>query len=136
MIQRPPISTRTDTRFPYTTLFRSVSGAFRTTKDAKRWASVRKCTSSAASRWSRRAKSDATFIVSRRVRASRIDETSPPWAPRSTPLMKIGRASGREREWQYVQISGVACDLKKTSYQDAPESVCDSIDMNHMTLYH
>src|SRR3546814_5047252 len=51
-----PVSNSTD----------GVSGAFRTTKDAKRWASVRKCTSSAASRWSRRAKYDATFIVSRR----------------------------------------------------------------------
>src|SRR3546814_6467510 len=27
MIRRPPISTRTDTLFPYTTLFRSVAGA-------------------------------------------------------------------------------------------------------------
>src|SRR3546814_20545736 len=27
MIRRPPSSTRTDPRFPYTTLFRSVSGA-------------------------------------------------------------------------------------------------------------
>src|SRR3546814_10027524 len=26
MIRRPPISTRTDTRFPYTTLFRSLPG--------------------------------------------------------------------------------------------------------------
>src|SRR3546814_13464020 len=26
MIRRPPVSTRTDTRFPYTTLFRSVTG--------------------------------------------------------------------------------------------------------------
>src|SRR3546814_1126706 len=28
MIRRPPRSTRTDTLFPYTTLFRSVQGAF------------------------------------------------------------------------------------------------------------
>src|SRR3546814_6268069 len=28
MIRRPPRSTRTDTRFPYTTLFRSTAGAF------------------------------------------------------------------------------------------------------------
>src|SRR3546814_15407436 len=28
MIRRPPISTRTDTLFPYTTLFRSAIGAF------------------------------------------------------------------------------------------------------------
>src|SRR3546814_9910362 len=28
MIRRPPISTRTDTLFPYTTLFRSVAGEF------------------------------------------------------------------------------------------------------------
>src|SRR3546814_14910205 len=28
MIRRPPISTRTDTLFPYTTLFRSVYGVF------------------------------------------------------------------------------------------------------------
>src|SRR3546814_17793522 len=30
MIRRPPRSTRTDTLFPYTTLFRSLLGSFRT----------------------------------------------------------------------------------------------------------
>src|SRR3546814_7879045 len=33
MIRRPPISTRTDTLFPYTTLFRSLSAAFEAIAD-------------------------------------------------------------------------------------------------------
>src|SRR3546814_13601246 len=36
MIRRPPRSTRTDTLFPYTTLFRSLSGGVRYTKETKR----------------------------------------------------------------------------------------------------
>src|SRR3546814_5238672 len=39
MIQRPPISTRTDTLFPYTTLFRSIS---RGTPTAARWSRRRR----------------------------------------------------------------------------------------------
>src|SRR3546814_4453944 len=35
MIRRPPRSTRTDTLFPYTTLFRSNAGLVKTRKDAK-----------------------------------------------------------------------------------------------------
>src|SRR3546814_3457606 len=34
MIRRPPRSTRTDTLFPYTTLFRSVGGPFRQSRHA------------------------------------------------------------------------------------------------------
>src|SRR3546814_8531137 len=36
MIRRPPISTRTDTLFPYTTLFRSCRDAFRATAGVDR----------------------------------------------------------------------------------------------------
>src|SRR3546814_4507311 len=36
MIRRPPRSTRTDTRFPYTTLFRSPSRSMRATHEAAR----------------------------------------------------------------------------------------------------
>src|SRR3546814_6857085 len=36
MIRRPPRSTRTDTRFPYTTLFRSCWGEVRAAKDQSR----------------------------------------------------------------------------------------------------
>src|SRR3546814_6587441 len=38
MIRRPPRSTRTDTLFPYTTLFRSVGGARVTTLKTAVWA--------------------------------------------------------------------------------------------------
>src|SRR3546814_5584206 len=38
MIRRPPRSTRTDTRFPYTTLFRSVDEVFRRGTAARRGA--------------------------------------------------------------------------------------------------
>src|SRR3546814_10449443 len=40
MIRRPPISTRTDTLFPYTTLFRSVGGARHATDDPLEHAAV------------------------------------------------------------------------------------------------
>src|SRR3546814_4859083 len=41
MIRRPPRSTRTDTLFPYTTLFRSLEGAYG--KDNGRWACKARC---------------------------------------------------------------------------------------------
>src|SRR3546814_11094563 len=37
MIRRPPRSTRTDTLFPYTTLFRSVGGQLMTTTEVDNW---------------------------------------------------------------------------------------------------
>src|SRR3546814_13357548 len=37
MIRRPPRSTRTDTRFPYTTLFRSFEGLLDGLDDAGQW---------------------------------------------------------------------------------------------------
>src|SRR3546814_9593741 len=41
MIRRPPRSTRTDTLFPYTTLFRSSKAAFRGDKITRRvWAEI------------------------------------------------------------------------------------------------
>src|SRR3546814_9748512 len=42
MIRRPPRSTRTDTLFPYTTLFRSIIDALRTTKLIRRHALERR----------------------------------------------------------------------------------------------
>src|SRR3546814_3593740 len=40
MIRRPPRSTRTDTLFPYTTLFRSPAGEDRAVADLWRWRSA------------------------------------------------------------------------------------------------
>src|SRR3546814_4565121 len=48
MIRRPPRSTRTDTLFPYTTLFRSWSSASWRTMAAKRMPSARSSSPSAA----------------------------------------------------------------------------------------
>src|SRR3546814_1024357 len=42
MIRRPPRSTRTDTLFPYTTLFRSVRGAAPDAGQARLFAAVRR----------------------------------------------------------------------------------------------
>src|SRR3546814_11337317 len=42
MIRRPPISTRTDTLFPYTTLFRSVSALYKIDPDVSLYATVRR----------------------------------------------------------------------------------------------
>src|SRR3546814_1265885 len=40
MIRRPPRSTRTDTLFPYTTLFRSITAAYRITLPLHGWLKV------------------------------------------------------------------------------------------------
>src|SRR3546814_19414462 len=112
MIRRPPRSTRTDTRFPYTTLFRSWSGG--TVIVAPRHISGK--TRRAARR---RARPE--------VPPRRVSRRS--WAPdrsrrgRSPPRRaEIGRASWRERVCQFEEISVVAESLKKKRHQQ-----CSSI---------
>src|SRR3546814_10987368 len=121
MIRRPPRSTRTDTLFPYTTLFRSPSAGNR----------------SHPSIWYLPAN---PVVIGRRNRiAFRILRWREPAAARIEPaggiiqsgrsaglghgagfdptvridLDQIGRASCRERVCQYVSISVVAVSLKK-----------------------
>src|SRR3546814_17048424 len=97
MIRRPPRSTRTDTLFPYTTLFRSlftdVQAERRTLSDILE------------------SSSDGIFTVgldtqirswnpamARIAGASEADALGRPVAS----VSQIGRASCRERVWQYV----------------------------------
>src|SRR3546814_19307892 len=99
MIRRPPRSTRTDTLFPYTTLFRSqVVGLRRTVLDSK----------TPAWNWMKKARSGSTNIADQPAKASMQWATLPiAYSLRQSPfvrgrLLQIGRASCRERVCQYV----------------------------------
>src|SRR3546814_15951100 len=103
MIRRPPRSTRTDTRFPYTTLFRSryqgeldrtthEAGLKRRQLDAAREAVARQRRDSGLEVEKLQLKRDyyATVAANAEVRATRDG------------VVEIGRASCRERVCQYV----------------------------------
>src|SRR3546814_15573799 len=107
MIRRPPRSTRTDTLFPYTTLFRSEPARHfarpRPQDPAQRPAVL--CGAEPRLHLRPSPASDA-------VRASGAGR------PRGSGTVarpalhgQIGRDAGRERVWQYVAISGVAVCL-------------------------
>src|SRR3546814_16541220 len=106
MIRRPPRSTRTDTLFPYTTLFRSTVG-----EERKRMLrEIRKL--------DRRIDflNNAIFLsVASAILVCLVVvllfSAQLFGAPMGTP--QIGRASCRERVCQYVSISVVAGSLKK-----------------------
>src|SRR3546814_19966191 len=133
MIRRPPRSTRTDTLFPYTTLFRSRSAATR----AKGWRRRR------GRRGRRSCRLPALGPVCDRSEigeggvqidgAAASDHLFDPSRGHHAPLVEhdeivlrrdlvrqvgrhqheIGRASCRERVCKYVSISVVAVSLKK-----------------------
>src|SRR3546814_13383541 len=109
MIRRPPRSTRTDTLFPYTTLFRSESGMLRVS--LQDGASLT---------------SDKPFVIEIQApslsRISMSGATTLELADLDQPELSIhasgqidargvgrenGRASGRERGGQYGEIAGV-----------------------------
>src|SRR3546814_19653816 len=123
MIRRPPRSTRTDTLFPYTTLFRSEVWRLRPVH-VPAAADVSAVLQS---------QSQGSAVVRSRHRA-RLDDSAPSAAVRlqgiadrcrdrtrrghshgveRRRLREIGRASCRERRCQYVKISVVAGHLKK-----------------------
>src|SRR3546814_12372191 len=111
MIRRPPRSTRTDTLFPYTTLFRShqpnqtVGAADPQSNRAPAHREARRCR---GSRPQTQAADDARRVpgtwtpgflrdppgVHSRLRSARL--------PNRPIAQLIGRASCREREWQSV----------------------------------
>src|SRR3546814_16885965 len=108
MIRRPPISTRTDTLFPYTTLFRSGQGG----ADGELVRVCRLCRYVA-----RKLREGAGRCCALACRAGRAQRLAPcvlgaddrqRFAAQATgvgftaPLREIGRASGRERVCQYV----------------------------------
>src|SRR3546814_6191620 len=110
MIRRPPRSTRTDTRFPYTTLFRSPAGR----SAARVWsttptAACSMCRSSTASAWPRPASS-------RPWAASAIPEPALGLDPRDNALAEtvIGRSEEHTSELQsLMRISYAVFCLKK-----------------------
>src|SRR3546814_15971606 len=112
MILRPPRSTRTDTLFPYTTLFRSreIFADIVVERQLFLLDQLGRGERGELLRDRGRIKESVTIerLAGRDVAgAGCSDEESLPSAK------KIGRASGRERVCQYVYISVVAGSLKK-----------------------
>src|SRR3546814_13745337 len=108
MIRRPPRSTRTDTLFPYTTLFRS-----RRTQFPFRF-SLPDGVAGLAEGWN--ARPHGCRLLARRQRKNLCPASQERAEPRHLRLAgggRIGRASWRERVCQYVSISVVALALKK-----------------------
>src|SRR3546814_18147421 len=115
MIRRPPRSTRTDTLFPYTTLFRSLfAGPGRRRRDAAfRIHRRNQCRhggiggGAANQPW-------LSEILSRHGQyAARHRELDVVHERPSRKAAQIGRASCRERVCQYVYITVVAVSLHK-----------------------
>src|SRR3546814_13916104 len=111
MIRRPPISTRTDTRLPYTTLFRSLKNVVQRIQAPQRWTVI-------TEPWCGDAAHSVPFIelASRKNPAITVSyelRDSEPFrindyltnGSKSIPkliIREIGRASCRERVCQYV----------------------------------
>src|SRR3546814_13085988 len=130
MIRRPPRSTRTDTLFPYTTLFRSLAPEFlghalskflreqddvvatlaqrRYGDDVERQAVEQVLTKLAGTRHRRKIEVGGTDQTN--IALDRFTGTDSP--------EQIGRASCRERVCQYGSISVVAGSLKKKNKRD------------------
>src|SRR3546814_20587907 len=101
MIRRPPRSTRTDTLFPYTTLFRSITWV--ATCSRIEWA-ISLLSASAGD-------CVANTIIALRFRY--VFKPSCAKLRNASSPREIGRASCRERVGQYVSISVVDVSLKK-----------------------
>src|SRR3546814_18760671 len=111
MIRRPPRSTRTDTLFPYTTLFRSpCSAASASNSNSRKPRSV--CEPIPCVRSFNFQRSPAIF-------RSRNDHTRKHHASArrrreiARGILELGRASCRGRVCLYVEISVVAVSCKK-----------------------
>src|SRR3546814_14696930 len=98
MIRRPPRSTRTDTLFPYTTLFRSVDGIAGHVIIAARTEQPRIIEAIAPG--AAPAAAPAPSAVEERVRRAEAGRAH--LFPPIVDAIEIGRASCRERVCQYV----------------------------------
>src|SRR3546814_19788545 len=109
MLRRPPISTRTDTLFPYTTLFRSLGAdnmergiRIKTSSFQRQYVNASLC----------RAKANANYLGSSMAlnevlrdgydEALMLDPEGFVAEGSAENIFEIGRASGRERVCQYV----------------------------------
>src|SRR3546814_16987789 len=122
MIRRPPRSTRTDTLFPYTTLFRSADGqpqqALKVAPDPRRrcqqprflavdhpgLAELAKRLGGVAVQHARM----AVRLAQLQVLGDELQVEQP-----AAPVLEIGSASCRDRVCQSVSISVVAVSFKK-----------------------
>src|SRR3546814_12402753 len=126
MIRRPPRSTRTDTLFPYTTLFRSFFAWSASCRGGatlfRRKRGLRNRPAAAALLRNRPRSAPSvrpcrrtwTRAGRRRGRRRRFPVRNA--LRRNRRNAEIGRASCRERVWKYVSISVVAASLHKTQY--------------------
>src|SRR3546814_16463715 len=125
MIRRPPRSTRTDTLFPYTTLFRSGRAAGR---DGRSQLARRRLLLCRFPRRGPRGRADGgAYHLSVGSRADRQIRAQAPGTARKTKgsqdlwvrrrfsgrRLKIERGARRERGGRSVEISGVAVCLRK-----------------------
>src|SRR3546814_15725500 len=123
MIRRPPRSTRTDTLFPYTTLFRSHSPAGISARAGPRLQSdqplVLRARGWLAARGDRRGPQyvwrEAQLRARIRRRPTCVWRDEGETKMLSRLAIQIGRASCRERVCPYVSISVVADSLKQTN---------------------
>src|SRR3546814_13137326 len=116
MIRRPPRSTRTDTRFPYTTLFRPVRA------ETRHEAHPAPCTRAARDPRAGHGADDGSFEHAGHATAgakeARRKAGSPPAARGGTSAATcraapIGRASCKERVCPSVEISVVAVSIQQ-----------------------
>src|SRR3546814_15760149 len=130
MVRRPPSSTRTDTLFPYTTLFRSPKGSFLCrwramgTAEDRWWHGGQQLDGAGFGRYSRPAGGAPRFCGNHRIGrgyACRRRGGVVRVAGRRgcDARSEIGRASWRERGGQYVEIPVGGVSLKKKrKYED------------------
>src|SRR3546814_14573087 len=118
MIRRPPISTRTDSLFPYTTLFRAARRIDDDEKgDQRRDEQFGQCGDahpSASVSYATPSRRHAETSVLR-IRHAIVIGPTPPGTGVIAPAWPLGRASCRERVCQYVSISGGDGSLKKNN---------------------
>src|SRR3546814_13246359 len=111
MIRRPPRSTRTDTLFPYTTLFRSRNRTYCPhSVPPKRYAmeDARKLLSTLRGRYNQRELAEALGVTTRTMRRWEVGETEPPPyaadAIRQRLLPLAGSEEARDAEFRFIDL--------------------------------
>src|SRR3546814_11216373 len=104
MIRRPPRSTRTDTLFPYTTLFRSISVARRWSAGQPLPTAVRPSAFHSATviqrEWRACTRGQVGDTAVPAIARLSIVAGTPTSSPQGPPRSQIGRAAGRDRGCQ------------------------------------